>query len=91
MRLDGLTLAPLDPSAPASGNTITKAAIDATFRQLPAQNPKPAPRNRVSDGALAAATAAQRHRYVSLAELRVCMSDHLCKIRKFQLGPMPKM
>ena len=31
LRLDGLTLAPLDPSAPASGNTITKAAIDATL------------------------------------------------------------
>ena len=60
MRLDGLTLAPLDPSAPASGSTITKAAIDAT---LPAAErpgePKPvAPRNRVSDEALAAARAA---------------------------------
>ncbi|MEE2997870.1 MAG: UbiD family decarboxylase [Pseudomonadota bacterium] len=59
IRLNGLTLAPLDPSAPASGNTITKAAIDATLpaAALPNQ-PKPvAPRNRVSDQALAAATA----------------------------------
>ena len=60
MRLDGLTLAPLDPSAPASGNTITKAAIDATLPSAARPgNPKPvAPRNRVSDSALAAATAA---------------------------------
>ena len=60
MRLDGLTLAPLDPSAPATGNTITKAAIDATLPPAagPGQ-PKPvAPRNRVSDEALAAAQAA---------------------------------
>ncbi|PPR10615.1 MAG: Phenolic acid decarboxylase subunit C [Alphaproteobacteria bacterium MarineAlpha11_Bin1] len=57
MKINGLTLAPLDPSAPSSVNTITKAAIDAT---LPAATrpgyPKPvAPRNRVSDEALAAA------------------------------------
>ena len=60
LRLDGLTLAPLDPSAPASGNTITKAAIDATLPSAARPgNPKPvAPRNRVSDSALAAATAA---------------------------------
>jgi len=55
--LDGLTSAPLDPSAPADGKTITKAAIDAT---LPPANgpgrPKPvAPRNRVSREALATA------------------------------------
>ena len=59
MRMDGLTLAPLDPSAPASGHTITKAAIDATLPPAarPGQ-PKPvAPRNRVSDEALAAAEA----------------------------------
>ena len=57
MLLDGLTLAPLDPSAPADRKTITKAAIDAT---LPAASepslPKPvAPRNRVSEEALAKA------------------------------------
>ena len=60
MQLNGLTLAPLDPSAPASGNTITKAAIDATLPSAarPGQ-PKPvAPRNRVSDEALASAHAA---------------------------------
>jgi 3-polyprenyl-4-hydroxybenzoate decarboxylase len=59
MKLDGLTLAPLDPSALATGKTITKAAIDTT---LPAAakpgQPKPvAPRNRVSDTAFAAAEA----------------------------------
>lgn len=58
--VDGLTLAPLDPSAPAAGTTIPKAAVDAT---LPAAarpgQPKPvAPRNRVSAEALAAARAA---------------------------------
>ena len=60
MRMDGMTLAPLDPSAPATGHTITKAAIDATLP--PASRPgrpKPtAPRNRVSDEALEAAIAA---------------------------------
>ena len=59
MKLDGLTLAPLDPSAPATGKTITKGAIDATLPTAakPGQ-PKPvAPRNRVSDTALAAAEA----------------------------------
>ena len=59
MRLNGLTLAPLDPSAPATGRTITKAAIDATLPPAakPGQ-PKPvAPRNSVSDEALAAANA----------------------------------
>lgn len=59
MKLDGLTLAPLDPSAPATGRTITKAAIDATLPAAPRPGePKPvAPRNRVSDEALAAAEA----------------------------------
>jgi 2,5-furandicarboxylate decarboxylase 1 len=59
MKLDGLTLAPLDPSAPATGRTITKAAIDATLPPAPKPGqPKPvAPRNRVSDDALAAAEA----------------------------------
>ena len=60
MRLDGLTLAPLDPSAPAAGATITKAAIDATLPPAAGPGlPKPVPpRNRVSDEALAAAAAA---------------------------------
>ena len=53
MQLNGLTLAPLDPSAPASGNTITKAAIDATLPPpLGLDNRPVAPRNRVSDEAL---------------------------------------
>jgi 2,5-furandicarboxylate decarboxylase 1 len=57
LKLDGLTLAPLDPSAPATGRTITKAAIDATLPPAARPgHPKPmAPRNRVSDEAMAAA------------------------------------
>ena len=54
MYMDGLTLAPLDPSAPSDVKTITKIALDAT---LPGSakpgNPKPvAPRNQVSQEAL---------------------------------------
>ncbi len=57
MLLDGLTLAPLDPSAPADAKTITKAAIDATLPSASKPGlPKPvAPRNRVSEEALAKA------------------------------------
>ncbi len=59
-QLHGLTLAPLDPSAPADGATMTKAVIDATLPPpVRAGAPRPvAPRNRVSEAALAAARTA---------------------------------
>ena len=58
--LAGMTLAPLDPSAPDSGETITKALVDATMpAPLKRGQPRPmAPRNRVSDKALTAARTA---------------------------------